>query len=886
MSSRGPEDGSRPLRRRSPSEDVEREIRSHVEMRADELVGEGWERAAANEEARRLFGDVDRIADECARIVRRGERVERRWETMGSFLQDLAYGARALRRAPGFTVVAVLTLGLGIGANTAVFSVVNGVLLRPLPYEEPEELVWAAERNSEGRPMSVAWPNFVDWEAESGSFEALTAYFTASSTILGGDVPVSARTAAVTRDFWRVFRVQPLRGRLTTPEEHLPGAQPSLVVSEAFWRSALAGVDPGGLVLEVGGVRAPVAGVVPEGFDFPPGTEVWGPLDPAQQSSSRTAHNNQVVGRLAEGVSPEQARQEVDALTRVIVEREADADPDYLASGAVLQPLQERLVGESERPLLMLLGAAGLVLLVACTNLASNLLARGSVRSRELAVRLALGAGRGRVARQLLTESVLLAGLGAIAGLVTAAGVVSALRAFAPAAVPRLADVGVDGWVLAYTGVLAVLTALLFGLLPVAHLSGTDPATELRSGTRGNAGEHRALVWGTLVATEVALALVLLIGSGLLVRSLQAVLQEDAGIDAGDALAARMSLSGIKYETPAEHAALYETLLRELEALPAVSAAGVFSNPPLGGSLPNGRMEIDGNLDAHADASYVLADAGAFAALDVDLLQGRFFDERDRVGSPYVAIVSRSFADRFWPGLDPIGRSVTGGGMDDLWQERPFAEVVGVVDEVRYRSLEQDPIPTVYFPWAQRPFRIAFGATVVVEAERGGFTAVAPGVRSVIQRIDPDVPLRVSPYEDLAGPSLAGRRFTILLLGGFSLIALVLAGVGIYGVVSYAVARRTREMGIRLALGARRGRVLSLVMLASLRSVAVGLVLGVIASAALERTISGLLYGVEPRDPFTLAAVVAILAGVAVLATWIPARAGTRVDPMVTMRAE
>lgn len=876
-------------RHRSVPEDVDRELRAHLEMRSEELIAMGWEPSAARKEAERVFGSREAVANACRKISTSRQRAARRAGMFDAVWQDVKFGFRVLRRSPGFAMLAIATLALGIGANTAIFSVVNGVMLQPLPFEQPDRLAWISERNNRGGTMSVAWANFMDWTRESSSFEALTAYGgTTTTTVLGAGQPLRVVMAQVSEDFWRVFPVRPVVGRLTTASDHVAGAEAVLVVSNAFWQNQLGGRDLDGLVLEVGTSRASVVGVTPDSFEFPNGVQAWGAAEQVGSfSESRTAHNWRVVGRLASGVTLAQAQQEIDALTRTIVQREpGGAGSDYLATGALTVSLLEQVVGDSRVILWLLWGAAGMVLLVACTNLASTLLARGTHRARELAVRASLGAEQGRIVRQLLTESVVLAGLGGVAGVGLAVAVVHALTAFGAASVPRIEDVGIDGWVLLYSGCLVFGTALLFGLLPAVRLTGGETGEALRTGSRGNAGDYRGRIWRGLVGTEVALAVVLLVGSGLLVRSFRTLLAEDPGFDAADVTTIPMSLPGVKYQTADEHARLYGQLLRELESSPGVSGVAVSTSLPMKGFLPNGQLELDGNLDKLADGHYVLASGGLFEALDVPLIMGRTFDDRDTPDSPHVAIVSASFARRYWPGEDAIGHQVTGGGMDNFWEERRFAEVVGVVGDVRYRDLSSEPQPKVYFPYSQRPFRMQYGGQLVVESSDGDPTSVVGTVRAAVERIEPDIPVEFATQTSLVGESLAERRFTMSLLGGFSLIALMLAGVGVYGVVSYTVARRTREMGIRLALGAPPAGVLRLIVSGSMRPVLGGVIAGVAVALVGVRALESLLYGVDARDPLTFLGVVVVLSATGLLASWIPARMGMRVDPNVTMRAE
>lgn len=867
------------------SDDVARELRAHLEMRTEELIEEGWDPTAAAAEARRLFGNVEGVAGDCRSIANAQLRAERRSGMWDGLWQDVKYGVRTLLRAPEFALIGTLTLGLGIGANTAIFSVVDSVLLEPLPYEDPGEILWVREKNLRGNPMNVAWPNFLDWREQAAGFESLAAFNSSTQTVLGTGTPLTATLATVTEDFWNVFRVRPSVGRLTDPGDHDVGAELVAVVSERFWRNELGGGPLDDRILDLSGTRVRVVGVAADGFDFPDGTDIWSQVAEDEQSMYRSAHNWEVVGRLGPGASVTAAATEMEALTLRIVEG-VDDDPDFLAKGAVVMTLHEQTVGGARRALLLLLGAAGMVLLVACTNLASTLLARGETRSRELALRASLGAPRTRIVRQLLTENVLLALAGAASGIGIAALILHGLRALGPTSIPRLDSVGIDGSAVGFAAAGALLTVFVFGLLPARRLSRADAGATLRSGGRGSAGDGRAAVWRILVAGEVALALVLLTGSTLVVRSFQNLLKEDAGFDGSDVAALPMTLSLSKYESPDQHAAWYDRFIREAEALPGVSAAGFTSELPVSGFVPNYRLQLDGDMEKLGVADYVLISGGVFDVLDVPLLRGRTFDERDAPGSAHVAIVSQSFADEYWPGEDPIGKSVTGGGMDEFWDQNIFAEVVGVVDDVRYRTLGREPDPTVYFPFMQRPTRTQWTATLIFEADGVEAAALVAPVRDLLERLDPDVPPRLTLLQDEVQSSVAPQRFTMMLLGGFALLALVLAGAGIYGVVSYQVAQRTREMGIRLALGGAPGSVRSMVVRQSLGVVAVGLAAGLVAVLAGGRLIQALLYGLAPTDPLSVVAAVLVLAGAAFVASWIPAARSTRVDPMITMRAE
>lgn len=868
-------------------DDVDRELRSHLALRAEELEAEGWDPAAAKAEATRRFGDLETIRRDCESLARRRDRRVRRTHGWEAVMQDVRYAIRSLTRSPGFAIVALLTLALGIGANTAIYGVVHGVLLRPLPYADADRIVTVAERGQRGGRMSVAWANFLDWNRESSSFEALGAHSFSTMTVLGGQEPVRILASGVSEDFWRVMGTRTTAGRLTGPDEHREGGAGAVVITRSLALRLFGTPEVVGRPLEAAGVPATVVGVVPDAEAYPAGAELWFAIEVTPQGDSRTAHNWSVVGRLADGVTVERARDELDALTERILAGEPASDAAYLADGVWVTGLREAVVGDARRPLLLLLGAAACVLLVACTNLASTLLARGTVRAREFAVRSSLGADRSRLVRQLLTESGVLAGAGAVLGVAFAALLLRGIRILG-ADVPRIEGVGLSLPVLLFTGAVAVLTAVAFGLLPSLRLTDGGQAGTLRTETRGSSA-GRSPVWGALVATEVALALVLLMGSGLLIRSFSRVLSQDPGVETADVLTSSVALNRLRYPDLQDQARFYGELLPRLEALPGVESAGLLSSLPVSGGIPTGRVQLDGDPSNHVDSpAYVVASRGAFDALDIPLIRGRLFDERDGADAPHAVVVSQSFVDTWWPDVDPIGRQVSGGGMDNYWNADPplFGTVVGVVGDVRWRDLTSDPDPTVYWNYAQRPARIGFGASLLVEASGDDPGPLAGPFRLTVSEADSDIAVEVRFLADQVAGSVADRRFMLMILGGFAVLALILAAVGIYGVVSYTVARRTREMGIRLALGAEPGDVRGLVLRGALAMVGVGLLVGLVGSFAVSRLLGAFLYDVSATDPLTFAAVPVVLLLTALAATWIPALRSTRVDPIETMRAE
>ncbi len=797
---------------------------------------------------------------------------------------DLRFAFRTLRKNPAYTGLALVTLALGIGATTAVFSLVNGVLLRPLPYPEPDELVRVWERNDEGRAMNGAWPNVMDWRETARSFEEIVAVADmGTATVLGIGEPVRVGVAAVSEGFFRALGVASVRGRAFLPEEHQAGVAPVAVVSESFWRTYL-GAEPdlSALALNVSGFDVTVVGVALVGLDYPGDVDLWYPAELREPGPSRTAHNYLVLGRLGDGVTLERAKAELDAITATFSEDNPEAVQysAYFPFSVRVAPLRDSLVGSSRRALVILLGASALLLLVACTNLASASLARGTGREGEVAVRLALGAGRGRIARQLFTESLTLAVVGAAAGVGLAAVVLRVLPAFSARALPRMDAVRLDGTVLLFALGAAVITAVVFGLLPAFRVTEGGSAAMLRTGRGGHGRRRRA--WFTLVAAEVAVALVLLVGCGLLIRSFYTVLDVDPGFRTTGVLTATVNPPEMKYPDGATRRTFYETLERELRALPDVAEVGFVARPPLTG-IANGQIQVRGQDDVTAD--YHLVDAGYFAAFDVPLIRGRLFDERDREDTEHVVVVNQAFAEMVWPGEDPLGHQITAGGMDSYWNQEKWATVVGVVGDVRQRSLTEEPRPGYYFSYRQRPSR-SWSMTVAVRPERGRAVDLGPSVRDVVRRLDPDVPISLATIESRVSRAVADRRFSMLVLGAFAVVALLLASVGIYGVVAYTVARRTREIGIRVALGADPSSVRRFVQRDALRGVAAGGVVGVGLALAVTRVMQSLLYEVSPTDPLTFAAVVVTLGAVAWLAAYMPARRGSTVDPLEAIRVE
>ena len=803
---------------------------------------------------------------------------------MDTLLQDLRYALRSLQKTPGFTAVAVLTLALGIGMNTTIFSVIEGVLLRPLPYEAPERIVTLAEVTDAGGESHVSAPNFRDWSEQAGSFEALALHsspdFGGPTTVLGGREATRAEVTAVSADFFHVFRAPAALGRVFVADDFQWGAN-VVIVSYRFWRDQLGSArELGSLTVDVYGHPRHVVGVMAPDFRYPAKTDIWGPVPPVEEG--RRAHNWRVVGRLRPEVTLAAARTEMSRLAERLKQQYAGGTD---AVDVRVSSLQETLVGHLRRPLTLLLGAAGFVLLVACTNLTSTLLARGAGRQREFAIRESLGATPARLVLQLLTETVVLTVLGAAASLLLSKWLLQALIATSPG-LPRLEDVRLDGRVLAFTAGVAAFAAVLFGLLPALRNVRGARNDALGGGARG-AAPHRSGPWNLLVTGEVSMAFVLLIGAGLLIRSFWTVLSQDPGFKEENVLAVELAPPESRYPDEDRGVArgrYFQRVLHELAAVPGGLAVGLVNHLPLSGSSWNGDFEIEGRGPASGNADYRIASGDYFKALGIRLLRGRVFDERDPGAGGDAAVIDRRLAERAWPGEDPIGKRIRNLANDSWIYPDRWLTVIGVVEPVRHDALTAEPRSTVYVDYRQRPGRLS-SATVVLHG------TVLPGVlvstvRARLRTIDPNVPVEFTTMQRMVRNSVTSRRFTVLVLGGFAALALLLAALGIYGVISYSVQRRTREMGIRIALGAAPRGVVGMVLGDSIRVVAVGALLGLAGATALTRVLQGMLYGVDPLDPLVLITVALLLIVVATLATYIPARRAGVVDPVVALRTE
>jgi putative ABC transport system permease protein len=809
---------------------------------------------------------------------------------MDVFWKNLVYAVRVLLKKPSLTAVAIIAMGLGIGANTAIFSVVNTVLLQPLPYEQPKQLVTIAteQRNQvlDGRG-TFSVPDFLDVQQSSTTLQYVATLQNSGTMITEGGDPERLMGAAVSADYFNVLGVQPVLGRVFTRDEDKPGAAPVVLISQGLWQRRYA-ADPNILGREINlGGKTTVIGIMPPGFQFPISNDkqdFWEPLFAAQFMTKqvREVRDNRflpVIGRLKPGVTVEQAKADLDLLSRQIERRSPETNTNVIFNAV---SMHEDITREYRTALLVMLGAVGLVLLIACANVANLLLARAVARHKEVAIRMALGASRRRIASQLLTESVLLSLAGGGVGLLLATWGTKLLVAYGPADVPRLRDVGLDRYVLFFTLGVSTLTGILFGLVPALHASKPDPGGMLKESGRG-LSHGRNWTRGALIVSEVALSLMLLAGAGLLINSFWRLLKTDAGFNPRGVLALDIPLSRTTYPEPAQRSAAFQQLIGQMKTLPGVRDASVVSNVP----LTDQDIELSFNIEGHPPykpgeeyvADYTVVGSDYFRTMDIAVLRGRVFTDQDTTQTPPVLIISNALAQRYFPNENPIGQRIIFDGP----QKFP-REIVGVVDDIRRKGLDAPVQPEMYVSFIQRPER---RLNLVIRTEARDASQLTQAARAEVKAFDPNqIIWRAQTLEQLLGTSVAPRKFNMLLLGIFAGVALLLAAVGLYGVMSYSVSWRTQEIGIRMALGANRADVLRLVVRQGMTMTLIGLAVGLAGAFALSRVLRGMLYGVSPTDPLTFIGVSLVLLIVALLACLIPARRATHVDPIIALRTE
>jgi putative ABC transport system permease protein len=817
-------------------------------------------------------------------------------------ISDLKYAIRTLAKSPAFTVVAVLTLALGIGASTTIFSVLDAVLLRPLPYQNQERIVELRELDEKGKGMPVAEPNFEDVQTRSRSFAAIAKYTgTIDAAVAGGREPVRTNTCAVSEDFFRVLGVAPSMGRLFSAETN----NEAVVVSHSFWKRALAGrTNLEGTTLRFENRSFAVIGVLPPDVEFPPRVDIWFPAKVFPPNPSRTGHNWRVAARLRDGVSFEQARAEVASIGQQL-KRDYGVETD--AASFALTPLRERMVKDVRSALWLLCGAVALLLMIACSNVANLLLVRANARRKEVALRAALGASRRRLARQFIVETLLLTlGAGVLGTLVAMWGV-GLIVGFYHGNLPRIGQVSIDGGVLMFSVGVSLVLGLVLGLVPLASVSRSRLQDELAS-RAVSTSPSSSRVRNFLIVGQIALTLMLLVGAGLLARSFQRLLEVDPGFQPESAVAMNLSLPMPEEPLPVSGSSIavvhiaqvYQQLLERLQALPGVTSVGGVNGLPMSGNGSNGGFIIETGAkpaetlaelekqfsalkgtERMGYAEFRVASAGYFPTIGIPLLRGRLFQDSDATDAPHVAVVSQSLARRYWPNEDAVGRQIQFGGMDG---DLHVLHIVGVVGDVRDEGLDAEVRPTVYVNYRQRP-RYASQFSIVLRG-RGDPAAFIAAMRREARALNPEMPVEFQTLTQVVAASLDHRRFTMAMLGVFAGAALLLAMVGLYGVMAYITSQRTHEIGIRMALGAQRLDMLRMIFRQSFTLVLAGVAVGILASIGLTRLLGSMLYGVRATDVATYGGVIGLLIAAAALASYIPARRAMKVDPMVALRYE
>lgn len=854
------------------------EIRAYLDMLTEAKIRQGQTPQEARRNALLELGGVDQV-EEKVREVRMGQFIETAW-------RDVRLGVRTLIHSPIFTAVTVLSLALGIGANTAIFSVVNGLLLRPLSYPESERLVdvWHTppQQSFPGLDrFSVSPANYLDWKTQSNAFEQIAVYGYAGLSLSTSNDPLPLIGATVSSDFFSVLRSNAMQGRTFTPDEEQAGRDQVVVISHGLWQRAF-GANPNlvGQPVTLNSRSFTVVGIMPAGFEFPREAELWVPLAwDDKERQVRSIHDYLVIARLKQNVSVQQAQAEMSTISSRLEQQYPEENKGW---GAVVIPLREDLVGDMRTPLLVLFCAVSFVLLIACANVANLMLARGANRQKEIAVRIALGAGRARLVRQLLTESVLLAVTGGLLGLLLA--IWGSKMLVRLGSLPNAGDIGIDPWALGFTLLVSFAAGIIIGILPALQFTRTSVSETLKQGSGRTGGSPiKQHTRKALVVSEVALSLVLLIGAGLMIRSFWKLQQVDPGFDINNALTMSVGLTPIRYSEPHQQLAFFDRVLEQIRAVPGVVSVGVTTTVPLAGGGSTQPFSIEGRPTGAiaeqpmAQTRYISPDY--FRAIGIPLRQGRFFSDQDRDKSVPVVIISEAMARRFWPGENPIGKRLT----PSFHLEQGVREIVGVVGDVKARGLDSDSSAMMYLPFKQapRPFM-----SFVVRTASNPESLIQP-VSKAIYSIDNEQALTdVQTMEQVLMQSLSGRRFNMTLLLAFAGVALMLAAVGVYGVMNYTVTLRRRELGIRMALGAAKMDVLRLVLGQGLTLTLIGVGAGLLSAYALTRLMASLLYGVTATDYLTFGSVSAVLIVVGVVASYVPARRATRVNPTIALRAE
>jgi predicted permease len=863
--------------------ELEAELESHLEAIAEESIRQGMAPEEARRVARREFGGLEQTKELY--------REQRGLPSLETFLEDIRFGARMLAKNPGFTIVAVLTLALGIGANAAIFSVVDAVLLRPLAYKDADRLVTILHNGD--NPVAVA--NYIDWRDQSSSFEAMGAADYWSANLSGIDSPEHILGLSVTQSLLTLLGVEPLLGRLFVAGEDQKGAEHEVILSYGLWQRRFAGDSKVvGKVITLDGEPYTVLGVMPRTFKFAPfwatRAEMWVPNAFGDRIHNRGGNSLRIFARLKQDVALSEARAEIATITARLEQKFPGTNRDV-----VVTPLKQNVVGQVKAPLLLLLGAVGFVLLIACANVAHMLLARSATRQKEIAVRTALGAPRTRVIRQFLTENLLLAAMGASAGLLLAVWGTRALVALSPAFIPRVDTIGIDARVILFLIGVTVLTGMVFGLAPAMHASAVNLTDTLKDGGRGGSdGNRRNRLRSFLVASEFALALILLIGAGLMVRSFFALQSIDPGFNPNRVLSMAVSVAGTQESEPHRRAIFYQQLIERVRALLGVEAAGGINHLPLAGDMWGWPFAIEGRgkpLPGESPVGvYRIVMPGYFETMRLPVLRGREIAATDDASAPGVVLINEKAARKYWPGENPLGKHIAFD--DDKAASPTWLTVIGIVRDAKQENWAEAPYPEVYLAALQNGGFLgereshASYITLVVRT-RGNPAALSAMIKNTVWSLDRNLAIsEVLTMDDVVAEANAQPRFEMALLGVFASVALMLAAVGIYGVMSYSVARRTHEIGIRISLGASRTDVLRLVVRQGMVLALAGSGAGIIGALLLSRLMTKLLYGVLPTDPVTFTGVAVLLMFVALAANYLPARRATRVDPIVALRYE
>jgi putative ABC transport system permease protein len=875
--------------------DLERELQSDLELEEEEQRQRGLPPEQARRAARRAFGNTTLIKEHTHEAWG--------WAPFERLFQDIRYAFRQQRRSPGFSAAAIFTLALGIGASTAIFSITDAVLLRPLPYPNPQQIVRVWEQAPDGHRMNLAQPNFDDFRTRNATFASLAEYGESTASISGGGEPARATVTFVSIGFFKTLGVEPILGREFVNEEQRPHGAPAVIVSYRYWTQYLGSAENiSKFHLKIAGSDYPIIGVMPAAFDFPSGTAAWisSELDP--DSSTRTAHNWRGIGRVRDGISVAQARANLSAIAHRLKEqygKEVDL------SDAEVVPLADAIVGDVRTAVLVLLGAVGMLLLVACANVAGLLFARASARNKELAVRAALGAGRARLVHQFLAESLTLSLAAGVLGVLIAGLGVKLFPAILPADLPRQEEIAINAPVLLFALAATIAVALSLGVLTAWRAVGTDLRSALSAGSQNYSGSSASQrLRSFLVVGEIAMTLVVLVGAGLLGRSFLRLISTNPGFRSENLITMEFSLPESMGMTDpaavARQVTLTENVVARLRLIPGAKSVGLAGALPVaaGDNLADGNFLLlrgqaaptnfdEWDLIARnpvnvGHALYCVASREYFRTLEIPLISGRLFDEQDDLGTPNVALISETLAHQRWPNQDPIGQVIDFGNMDG--NLKPLT-IVGVVGDVRARGLNLPTSPIIYVDYRQRGMNVNSTPTILIRTVVPD-DEIFSAARGIFHDLAPDAPVKFSTFEAEMGGWLADRRFLLFLVGFFAAAALGLVAVGLYGVIAFFVTRRTQEIGIRMAIGAQRSDVLRLVLGEGLRLAAFGVIIGVIASLATSRLLSSLLFGISANDPFTLAGVALVLSLISLAASYIPARRAMRVNPITALRYE